>query len=177
MFWEYFKKQPIATNKRLTSLKAHLVKPIHHHIKRKAITASICILTLIALITIGYFGPIKSFAKADSVLGIGVGIYWNKDCTNTTHSLNWGFIDPNSCNNLTIFVRNEGNSASSLQLTTLNWTPANASSYISLSWNYSGQILRQNEIIPVRLTLTVSPTIIDITDFSFETIITTFEAT
>ncbi len=86
-------------------------------------------------------------------------------------------MDPNSRNNLTIFIRNEGNSAASLRLTTSNWNPINASSYMPLSWNYSGQIIKPNEVIPIKLTLTVSPTIIDITNFSFETIITTFEST
>jgi hypothetical protein len=177
MFGEYFKKPSVITNKRLTSLKILFSKTTHNQIKRKTIFASICILTLITLlIVVGDFGSIKSFAKADSVLGIGVGIYWNKDCTNTTNSLNWGFINPNSYNNLTIFIQNEGNSAASLRLVTSNWAPTNASNYMSLSWNYSGQILRPNEVIPVRLTLTVSPKIVDITDFSFETTITTFEA-
>lgn len=165
-------------NKRITGPKARFSKPTHHNFKRKTVLATICILTLISLIIfIGAFGPVNSFAKADSVLGIGVGIYWNKDCTNTTHSLNWGFMDPNSRNNLTIFIRNEGNSAASLRLTTSNWNPINASSYMPLSWNYSGQIIKPNEVIPIKLTLTVSPTIIDITNFSFETIITTFEST
>ncbi len=49
MLWEYFRKQPIAINEHLTSLKAHLDKPIRHHRKRKTIIASILILTLITL--------------------------------------------------------------------------------------------------------------------------------
>ena len=121
MLWEYFRKQPIAINEHLTSLKAHLDKPIRHHRKRKTIIASILILTLITLVYHRGFGPIKSFAKSYSVLGIGVGIYWNKDCTNTTNSLGWGFIDRNSCNNLTIFIQNQCNSPASIRLATLNW--------------------------------------------------------
>ena len=127
-----------------------------------------------ALITIiPNFSPAKSIVKADSVIGIGVGIYWDKDCTNTTRSLNFRIIDANSNNDLTMYVRNEGNSAVSLMLGASNWTPPNASSYMSLSWNYSGQILKTNEVIPIKITLTVSSTICDITDFSLQTIITT----
>jgi hypothetical protein len=174
MFREQPKKTLININTRLINLKAPFATPAHNHLKRKTIFAAICILTLITLITIiGDFGPAKSVVKADSVIGIGVGIYWNKDCTNTTRSLNWGFIDPNSNNNLTIYVRNEGNSAASLRLSASNWTPSNASNFLTLSWDYSGQILKSNEVIPIKLTLTVSPTIMDITDFSLETIITT----
>jgi hypothetical protein len=44
---------------------------------------------------------------------------------------------------------------------------------MSLSWNYSGQILKPNEVIPVKIALTVSPTVCDIEDFSFQATITT----
>lgn len=174
MFWKHVNKQLINIKKRLRNLKAPFVAPTHNHLKRKTIFAAICILTLITLIiVIDDFSPIKSIVKADSVIGIGVGIYWNNACTNITNSLNWGFIDPNSNNNLTIYVRNEVNSAVSLRLNATNWIPSNASNYLSLNWNYSGQILKPNEAIPIKLTLTVSPTISDITDFSLETVITT----
>lgn len=154
-------------------LKTSCAIPAHNHVKRKIIIAVICVLTLIALIvSIKDFGSINSVVKADSVIGIGVGIYWDKDCTNATSSLSWGSIDPNSNNNLTIFIRNEGNSAITLRLSTSNWTPSNASSYISLSWNYTGQVLNTKEVIPIKLTLTVSSTIYDIIDFSLQTTIT-----
>jgi hypothetical protein len=174
MLWKHPKKPHRNTNKRLISLKAHFATPARNHVKRKILFATICILTLMALITvIEDLGPVKSIVKADSIIGIGVGIYWDKDCTNTTRCLNWGLIEPNSNKNLTLYLRNEGNSDVSLRLGASNWTPSNASSYMSLSWNYSGQILKTNELIPIKLTLRVSPTIADITDFSLETIITT----
>jgi hypothetical protein len=174
MFWEQLKKLLSKINSQLINLKVFFATPAHNNIKRKTIFAAICILTLITLITvIEDFGPVKSVVKADSVIGIGVGIYWDSSCTNITRSLNWGIIDPNSNNNLTINVRNEGNSAVSLRLNAANWIPSNASNYMSLSWNYSGQTLKPNEVIPIKLTLTVSPMICDITDFSIETIITT----
>jgi len=173
MFREKFKTRISIINTRLINLKSPFATPTHNQIKRKTIFAAVCILTLIALITvIEDFGPVKSVVKADSVIGIGVGIYWDKNCTNTTSFLNWGFIEPNSNNTLIIYVRNEGNSVVFLRLGESNWTPFNASNYMSLSWNYSEQILKTNEVIPVKLTLTVCPTITDITDFSLETIIT-----
>jgi hypothetical protein len=175
VFWEHFKKSTSIIKTRL-NFKATFASPIHNNIKRKTIFATICILTLLALITfIEDFEPVKSIVKADSVVGIGVGIYWDNDCTNITHSLNWGFIDPNSNNNLTVYVRNEANSVVSLGLITANWILSSAPNYIFLTWNYSGQNLKPNEVIPIKLTLTVSPTIIDVTDFSLETTITIFD--
>jgi hypothetical protein len=170
---EYIKKPAFATNEGLANLKTTFRMPSLSHVRRKTILASICVLTLICLaIVIEDFGSLRGFVKADSVIGIGVGIYWDRDCTNSTRSLDWGFINPNSNNSLTIFIRNELSSPLSLWLRTSSWTPSNASSYMTLSWNCSGQILKTNEAIPIQLTLTVSPSVIGISDFNFETTIT-----
>jgi hypothetical protein len=104
-----------------------------------------------------------------------VGIYWDQACTNKTLSLKWENINAGSANILTVYIRNEFNSAASLWLGTSKWTPSTSSDYISLNWNYSGQVLSIDQVIPLKLTLTVSPTIREITDFSFNTIITTIE--
>lgn len=142
--------------------------------RKTIITTTICILTLIALITtIQNYGPSNKFAKADTVIGIGVEVYWDQNCTNTTQTLKWGPIAPNTTNTLTIYIRNAGNQAASLQLGTANWTPTNAQNYLTLNWNYTNQTLKPNQVQAVKLTLTVSPTITDVTDFSLQTIITT----
>jgi hypothetical protein len=80
-------------------------------------------------------------------------------------------MDAGSSSNLTVYVRNECNSPVSLGLYTSNWDLTSSASYISLKWNYTGYVLRNAEVIPLELTLTLSPAIIDITDFSFETIL------
>jgi hypothetical protein len=146
--------------------------PIGNNLGRKAIFVSICILIFVTLVAfMGNFGSINTIVRADSIKGIGVGIYWDQACTNKTLSLNWKFIDIGSKDNLKVYIRNEANWAVSLWLGTSNWTPSASSTYISLKWNYSGQVLSVNQVIPLELTLTVSPTIIDITDFSFNTVI------
>ncbi len=142
----------------------------------KAILAVTCILTLVILIAfIGNFGSTKSLVLADTVKGVGVGIYWDQACTNETLLLNWERIDVGSDSNLTVYIRNEVNSPALLWLGTSNWTPSASSDYISLNWNYSGQVLSVGQVIPLELTLAVSPTISEITDFSFKTIITITE--
>jgi hypothetical protein len=114
----------------------------------------------------------KNVAYANSVRGVGVGIYWDQDCTNRTLSLGWGVIEPGSNSTLRVYVRNEGDSAVSLWLRTFNWTPSVASDYMTLNWTYSGRILSANEVIPIELILNVSPTISGITDFSIDLVIT-----
>jgi hypothetical protein len=96
--------------------------------------------------------------------------FTGQNCTNKTNSLNWGLTDAGSSYNLTVYVRNECNSAVSLGLGTSNWAPSSSVSYLSLSWNYTGQVLKTAEVIPLELKLTVSPTIVDVSEFSFITI-------
>jgi len=147
--------------------------PIGSHVHRKAIFATISLLTIVILGTIiGNFGSSITIAKAGSVEGIGVGIYWDQACTNRTLSLDWGFVEAGSNNTLTVYIRNEGNTEVSLGLRTSGWTPSASAGFMSLNWNYSGQLLGVEQVIPLEITLTVNPTISGIGVFSFGTIIT-----
>jgi len=147
--------------------------PIGSHVHRKAIFATISLLTIVILGTIiGNFGSSITIAKAGSVEGIGVGIYWDQACTNRTLSLDWGFVEAGSNDTLTVYIRNEGSSEVSLWLTTSNWTPFASFDYMSLNWNYSGQVVSVGQVIPLEITLTVNPAITGITIFTFDTTIT-----
>lgn len=141
-----------------------------NHFNKKAIYAAAFILTILTLsIATADLSSNKNIVQASSVTGIGTGIYWDQTCKNNTNALEWGKITPGSNNNLTIYVKNECNSAVTLLLSSSNYTPISASNYITLSWNYTGKILKTNQVIPIELTLTVSPLIHEIDDFSFTT--------
>jgi hypothetical protein len=114
----------------------------------------------------------RVISNVGSVKGVGVGIYWDSACTNRTSSINWGMLDPGVSISKTIYIRNEGNSPATLSMTTSNWSPAAASSYIALTWNYVGQTLGVNQVIQVRVTLVVSSSISGVTNFSFDITVT-----
>jgi hypothetical protein len=114
----------------------------------------------------------RTVSSAGSVKGIGVGIYWNYACTDRTSSIDWGLLDPGSNKTVTIYVRNEGNAVTTLSKAAQNWNPSTASSYMTLNWNYAGQTLSVNQVLQIKLTLVVSPTISGITSFSFDITIT-----
>jgi len=135
-------------------------------------------LVLLAL-AIGVFGAVLSLLQANrtipnagSVKGIGVGIYWDSACANQTSLINWGLLDPGSNKTMTVFIRNEGNAVVTLSEVAQNWNPSTASSYMSLNWNYTGQTMSVNQVLQVKLTLVVSPTVSGITNFSFDITIT-----
>ena len=130
-------------------------------------------------LAVGIFGAVLSLVQTSrtvssvgSVKGIGVGIYWDPACTNSTSSINWGLLDQGSNKTVTVYIRNEGNSVVTLSKATGNWNPPAASSYLSLNWDYAGQSLSVNQVLKTKLTLIVSSTISEITNFSFDVTIT-----
>jgi hypothetical protein len=142
---------------------------IGNHVHRRRIFATarglICIVMVVILGTItGGFDASKSASHAE--------IYWDQGCANRTLTLDWGSIEPGLNKTLTVYVRNEGDSATCLSLATSNWIPSAALSFMTLNWNYSGQILSVDQVLPLELTLAVSPTISGITHFSLDTTIT-----
>jgi len=110
----------------------------------------------------------RTISNTGSVKSVGVGVYQEQACTTSVSSINWGIVSPGSNVNKTVWIRNESNVPATLSKNTSNWNPTNASNYITLSWNYGGQILSANEVIQVKLTLSVSSTIAGITNFSFD---------
>jgi hypothetical protein len=132
----------------------------------KLTSASLC---LILIVAIGIVISISSFpsVQANTIEKIGVGIYQDPKCVQSINQIEWGKINPGSAVSQTIYLRNELDFSALLSLSALNWAPDYASRYLTLSWNYSGQRLIPEEVIPVELTLLVSENTLDLTDFSF----------
>ena len=148
--------------------------------RKESIVAGAAVALVLYTLALTAFGPLvssaimnnKTVSSNGSVKGVGVGVYWDQPCTNTISSISWGTLDPGSNVNKTIYIRNEGNTAATLSMTTSNWNPTNASSYMTLSWNYGGQTLSVNQVVQVKLTLSVSSSVTGITNFSFDITIT-----
>ncbi|MBS7640083.1 MAG: hypothetical protein QXF23_01000 [Candidatus Bathyarchaeia archaeon] len=103
---------------------------------------------------------------------VGISVYSDKSCRNVLTSIDWGIIRPGSSKSIMVYVKNTGNVIVRLSLSTENWIPEQASKYISLTWNYMGQRLLPGRVLSLTLTLTVSPEISDIRNFSFDIVIT-----
>ena len=100
-------------------------------------------------------------------LPVGVGVYWDNNCTDSVDEIDWGIIQPGSTVNVTVFVKNEGSLAISLNITAENWSPIETTSYMTFSSNYMGQTINLRENLQVTLSLTTAPNIEEITNFSF----------
>jgi len=113
----------------------------------------------------------KTISNVGSVEAIGVGVFWDANCTSEVSSINWGIIEPGSSENVTVYIRNEGDSAVNLTMYASNWNPSNTSNYMVLSWGYAGQVINASEVLQVTFNLAVSTEIQGITSFSFDIVI------
>jgi hypothetical protein len=102
---------------------------------------------------------------------LGVGVYWDAACSNPVSSLDWGIVEPGAQKNFTVYVRNEGNAPGYLFLNAVNWNPSTASSYMTLTWDYLGQVLEPYKSIKITLILLISQDIQGVTNFNFDTVI------
>ena len=113
-------------------------------------------------------GPRKTVPGQGAIKGINTGIYSDQACTTPVETIRWGLIEPGATANQTVYVRNEGDTPTTLTMTLSNWNPANSYNHISITWNYTGQTVDVNQVIPVTFTLHVSENVQGITDFSFD---------
>jgi hypothetical protein len=112
-----------------------------------------------------------TISSGGAVKAIGVMVYSDVNAANRLTSIDWGIVEPGEDKNATCYIRNEGNFAVTLSLVTENWSPSNASQYITLSWNYDGHSIGLGEIVEVTINLDVSDSVSGITDFSFDVVI------
>jgi len=106
-----------------------------------------------------------------SVKGVGIGVYWDLQCTNATTSLEFGRLEPGSSKSFNLYLRNEGNSAITLSMTLANWDPASAADVMTLTWNREGQHVNPDQVMDIVITLSVSEDVQGITTFSLDIII------
>ena len=119
----------------------------------------------------------QTIPNTGNVAAVGVGVYWDSDCINAVSSIDWGALEPGAATDVTIYVKNEGSIVVVLGMTTDNWNPASASSYMTLSWNRENYVLSSGSVVSAVLTLSVSSGVSEITNFSFDIIITGTEST
>ena len=122
--------------------------------------------------TYGLLFGSQTINNQGNVNTIGVGVYSEASCVNEVSTIDWGYMEPGSTKNVTVYVRNEGTIPMTLSMTVDNWDPAGASTYIVLSWTREGSQVNAQSVLQADLTLSVSSSISDISSFSFDITIT-----
>jgi hypothetical protein len=113
----------------------------------------------------------ETISSVGSLKTIDIEAYWDENLTNRVTGINWGLLEPGDQKSFSIYLHNEGNSALTLSMSTSNWNPSAAATYLTLSWDYNGQTIEADKNLQVTLTLNVNASITGITNFSFDIIV------
>ena len=133
--------------------------------------ATISVALISGLAVSGILSTSRTVGTSGTVKAINVEVYWDSECTQVVSDVDWGFCEPNSTVEKTVYVKNNGNAPMNLSMTYSDWNPTEAGNYLSLTWNQEGTQIVADAVIQAVLTLSISDTITGITEFSFNIVI------
>lgn len=138
--------------------------------------AAICIAIVVSFATGFFVNAIitersRRISNQAAIKAVGVGVYQDPALTVPLTEINWSILEPGETKNYTAYIENESNVLITLVLTTENWSPVNASTFVALTWDYDGQLLEVDGVVEVTFTLAVDPAIIGVKAFSFDIVI------
>jgi hypothetical protein len=107
-----------------------------------------------------------------TITTVNVDAYTDSACTIPCTSLSVGNVAPGSTVTQTIYIKNAGTVPMTLTMTVSNWSPSNANTYLTLSWNRQSTVLAAGASTPATLTLTVASNTGSLTTFSCSVTIT-----
>jgi hypothetical protein len=140
--------------------------------QKAVIGASLAVATMLFMASaLALLQGSKSISNSGTIKAINVGVYSDSGCTQALSSLTWGMMDPNSSSVKVMYVKNEGNTAMTLNMTTNTWSPSNAANYITVTWNREDAVVNPGSSVQANVTLSVSPSITGITSFTFTMVI------
>ena len=141
---------------------------------RRSILATL--LTTLAVVSIvialDIFLRQYTFMSVGEIRSIGVNCFVDSMCTIPVTSLNWGVLSPGDVIYRTIYVKNTGNVNMTTTMTTSFWSPIEAPTVMTITWNLERALLKPSEVRRGNLCLTLATDTKMIQSFTFLTIIT-----
>ncbi len=119
----------------------------------------------------GLLNTSRTLPSTGTIMAINVEVYWDIAGTQNVTSIDWGVPEPGDVVNKTVYVKNTGNNPMNISMSTSNWTPAGASTDLSLIWDQEGVAVASGGTVQAILSLDVSPGISGVSDFSFNIVI------
>jgi hypothetical protein len=133
-------------------------------------TAIIALTITLVLIALTTTAAAQNQAPKRTITTINLGIYTDSACTKAKTTLNFGTLNPGSTTTQTIYIKNTGNVAETLKMTTNNWTPTNAPTSLTLTWNRQNTVLKAGQSIQATLTLKAASNTGTIKNFSLNVV-------
>lgn len=142
---------------------------------RTALVAAVAIVVAVSFAAGVFVGAImensRRISNKAAIKAVGVGVYQDSALTVPLTEIDWGVLEPREEKNYTAYIKNESNVPVRLALTTENWSPFNASSFVALTWDHNGLPLEIDGFVEVTFTLAVDPAISGIEAFCFDIVI------
>jgi hypothetical protein len=137
-----------------------------------AITAIALAGLMITLTAIAVLSDSQTVPLSGTITTVNVDAYTDSACTNPCTSLAVGNVSPGSTVTQTIYIKNAGTVPMTLTMAASNWSPSNANTYLTLTWNRQNTVLAAGSSTPATLTLTVASNTGSLTTFSCSVTIT-----
>ncbi len=120
-----------------------------------------------------YYNSTIHAAGAIYVKTVNCAVYFDSAGTQPVTQINWGSLSPDSAVNQTVYLKNTGNTACNFTISTANFNPSNAGTWISLTYDLKGAInVPANSIVPCVLTESISASIVNVTNYTYDIVIT-----
>jgi hypothetical protein len=98
----------------------------------------------------------RTISNNGRIRAMGLEVWQNANGTNALISIAWGSIPPNYTFQHIAYVQNINESTLSLHMNISDWSPANASGYLSCVWNSTAVLVAPGAIVPVKFELTAT---------------------
>ena len=102
---------------------------------------------------------------------LGIGVYKDINFTVSVTEIDWGIVEPSESKSFSAYIKNESNVPITLTMHTEDWSPATASSFTTLTWDYGESEISVDGSIPVTFVLNVDAATSGIDVFSFTIVI------
>lgn len=131
------------------------------------VIALVVVASALTAITFATLNPSQSIPSSGTVTtSPSLGVYSDSGCTLNMTSISWGSVAAGDSVTQTFYVKNIGTGTMTLGLAISNWSPSNAGTYLTVSWNQQGTQLTAGESTAATITLTVSSTVSGFSSFS-----------
>jgi len=132
----------------------------------------ILVLGILLLVYALHLFPTSSIHNVSALLTDPyVEVFWDAKCTQGVSSIDWGSLVPGETKAVSVYVQSKSNETCILILMPTGWNPPAAANYLKLNQDYENKKIQPSEVVEVTLSLTVSPNIAGITNFSFDIIV------
>ena len=141
-------------------------------IPRIAVIALVITALALTITTTALLSASQNVPLSGTINAVNLGVYSDSECTQTVTALTVGTLNPGGTATQNVYIKNTGNVAETLTMSTNNWTPTGADSSLTLTWNRGNAVLAAGASIQATLTLTAAANTGSLTSFSCDVTLT-----